>query len=495
MSKRSAYRLPPALVDDLTRQNPWWQSDPQPVLPVFRRWPYQVLDQRLRDPIAPIVLLRGPRQVGKTTLQEQLIAARLAAGSDPRRVLRVQVDTLPSLARITAGDEPLLRIVDWFESEVLGRHLNAAARDGEPALLFFDEVQNLPSWDVQLKTLVDHATVRALVTGSSALRIEAGRDSLAGRVETLEIGPLRLVEIAALRGFGELRPMQTANGWGDWLDRDFWTRTAAHARRQATVRDRAFAAFSERGGYPFAQTQVDRPWQEVADYFNETVVRRMVKHDLGAEDTDPRVLEEVLRLACRYAGQSPNPVTLAREIQLVLGRPVQAVEVSRHLDLLDGALLLRAIHPLEARLKKRTGHRKLCLADPMLRAAWLQEIVPLDPAELDLRDDLQVLAGWIAESVVGAYLASLVGLDVAHFPARGAEPEIDFVLTIGDRRVPVEVKYQRGVDVRRDAAGLVAFVERGVYQSPFGLLVTRDEVASEDPRVVTLPLRSLLMVR
>ena len=51
----------------------------------------------------------------------------------------------------------------------------------------------------QLKAIVDHHTLRVVVTGSSALRIEAGRDSLAGRITTLEIGTLLLREIAGLR--------------------------------------------------------------------------------------------------------------------------------------------------------------------------------------------------------------------------------------------------------------------------------------------------------
>ncbi|MCL6542816.1 MAG: AAA family ATPase [Roseiflexus sp.] len=56
-----------------------------------------------------------------------------------------------------------------------------------------------PDWAAQLKALVDHHTLRVVVTGSSALRIEAGRDSLAGRITTIELGTLRLREIAALR--------------------------------------------------------------------------------------------------------------------------------------------------------------------------------------------------------------------------------------------------------------------------------------------------------
>lgn len=184
---------------DLDRQNPWWQGRALPVLPSFHRWPYARLRQRLERPIAPITAVRGPRQIGKTTLQLQLIEALLAAGIDPRRILRVQFDDLPALRR-SGFQEPILRLVDWFEEAVLGCTLNEAAQRGEPAFLFLDEVQNLPSWDVQLKSLADHSTVRAMVTGSSALRIELGRDSLAGRIHSLEVGPLRMSEIAALRG-------------------------------------------------------------------------------------------------------------------------------------------------------------------------------------------------------------------------------------------------------------------------------------------------------
>jgi hypothetical protein len=102
------------------------------------------------------------------------------------------------------------------------------------------------AWDVQLKSLVDRATVRVLVTGSSALRIGLGRDSLAGRIQPFEVGPLRLSEIAALRGFGDLPPAQGDNGTADWLRQEFWSDLGEHARRHAGVLDRAYASFSER---------------------------------------------------------------------------------------------------------------------------------------------------------------------------------------------------------------------------------------------------------
>jgi len=105
------------------------------------------------------------------------------------------------------------------------------------------------------------------------------------------------------------------------------------------------------------------------------------------------------------------------------------------------------------------------------------------------------LAGHLAESAVGYFFSSMIGLGVAHFPERGAEPEVDFVLTVGEQRIPVEVKYRRRID-HTDTRGLRAFVEKSHYNAPFGLLVTQtDEAGSDDPRIISLPLSSLLLMR
>jgi predicted AAA+ superfamily ATPase len=76
------------------------------------------------------------------------------------------------------------------------------------------------------------------------------------------------------------------------------------------------------------------------------------------------------------------------------------------------------------------------------------------------------------------------------------EPEVDFVLTVGDYRIPVEVKYRRRIDEFRDTLGLRAFLEKTVYHAPFGILVTlTDEVSVTDPRIIPIPLASLLLMR
>jgi len=211
---------------------------------------------------------------------------------------------------------------------------------------------------------------------------------------------------------------------------------------------------------------------------------------------DEHLLEEVFRMVCRYAGQTPKPATYLNEIQQSMNANIGQQRVNDYLRFLDGTLLLRLIEPLELRLKRKKGYPKLCLCDHALRAAWLQELIPLAPDDLIASPHLQDLAGRIAESVAGYYFRSIINLDVAHFPERSPkEPEVDFVLTVGEQRIPIEIKYRRRIE-HRDTLGLRTFIENRHYNAQFGILVSlEDGFVSEDPRIVSMPLSSLLLFR
>lgn len=491
-------RLPPELDEFLRSVNPWWEGKPGRVLPSYRRWAFHGLLRKLETKVAPAVVLRGARQVGKTTLQEQVIQHLVQEkGIKPKRILRVQFDELPSLEKL---DEPILAVVRWFENRVLGATLNESAHAGEPAYLFFDEIQNLSDWAPQLKALVDHHTARVVVTGSSALRIEAGRESLAGRLTVLDLGTFLLREIAGLRFGEDLQALLPQNGLERLLDIEFWRGLNEYGNSHRELRDGAFRAFSERGGYPIAHARAEVPWPEVADQLNETVVRRVIQHDLRLGERgrkrDPQLLEELFRLACRYAGQAPSHAMLIAEIKQLLRANIGWQRILSYFRFLESSLLVRLVRPLELRLKKARAPFKLCIVDHALRASWLEESVPLDPDKLEENPHLSDLAGHIAESVVGAFFGGLPHLDIAYFSERAAEPEVDFVLTVGEKRIPLEVKYRRRIDRHADTLGLRSFLEKAHYNAPFGILVTMlEDVEIVDPRIVPVSLRSLLLTR
>jgi hypothetical protein len=130
------------------------------------------------------------------------------------------------------------------------------------------------------------------------------------------------------------------------------------------------------------------------------------------------------------------------------------------------------------------------------RATCLGEVVPLDPGSLGQRPELTDIAGRVAESAAGYFLTGLPGLEVRWLPSRQGDPEVDFVLGVGDRWIPLEVKYRARVDPVRDVEALKAFIEKPYHRATFGILVTREDVdVTLDPRVVALPLSSLLWMR
>jgi hypothetical protein len=236
------------MVEYLERTNPWWRAQHLPPAERFRRHAFYDVVKRLDSHIVPVVAIWGPRQVGKSTIQLQLVEELLLIRHvNPSHILRVQFDETPTLGALR---NPVEAIVRWYEEHVLKDSINAVSARGQQVYLLFDELQNLRGWSAQLKALVDLVQANTLVTGSSALRIARGHDNLAGRISTIELGPLRLSEIAGVRGLGELPPFSCPNSREDWARKEFWHALNAHARKHAKVLRRAFAIFSEVGGYP-----------------------------------------------------------------------------------------------------------------------------------------------------------------------------------------------------------------------------------------------------
>ena len=84
--------LPEDLVNSLYNFNPWWEGDPMPPEPSTRRHLVAQIWRRLDSNVAPVAVVRGPRQIGKSTALNQLIGDLLDQGTDPRRILRIQFD-------------------------------------------------------------------------------------------------------------------------------------------------------------------------------------------------------------------------------------------------------------------------------------------------------------------------------------------------------------------------------------------------------------------
>ena len=480
--------------------NQWWIAKPAKEPPFFRRWAFEEAWRLLGDEQVPIVSIRGSRRVGKSTILDQIIEQLLKLERvPPKRILYVQFDELPGLGVLS---DPILSIVKWFEENVLGMTLNESAQQGDPAYLFFDELQNLKDWAPQLKSLADHNSARILVTGSSSLRILQGRDSLAGRLSMIELGPLRLSEIAGIRRLGKWPEIKNGPGIASWAEPDFWLGVASQDRVELKILRETFRHFSEVGGYPVCHARRNTSKAELAKDVTSVVVDRTIEHDQPVDPQSRRscdrlLLKETFRLLCRYAGENLTTDRICEEVNSVLSAQYSAAKVDDAIQFMVDAMLVHRIEPLEALRKRRNKGAKYCLCDHFIREAWLQEKIPLDPEQLSkATESVATLAGHLIESTIGYFFSSIPGLDVAWLPERTNEhqPEIDFVLTIGLKRIPIEVKYVRRKLKKDDYAGLERFCLQKKYNASFGLIVTQKEVGQISDSVIAVPASALLSI-
>lgn len=108
----------------LREDNPWWRGERIFGLPRMQRWAFAPLLSGVKNGPTAITVLRGPRQIGKSTLLNQVIHALLDEGVAPHRIFRVQFDELPQLKQLA---EPILELVRWYAENILKKSLNQAA--------------------------------------------------------------------------------------------------------------------------------------------------------------------------------------------------------------------------------------------------------------------------------------------------------------------------------------------------------------------------------
>jgi len=114
--------------------------------------------------------LRGPRQVGKTTLVRLKIRELLESGIDTRRVFYWACDQVESFAKLTSI---ISEFVDW-----------ARRFTQERLYLFLDEVSAVKDWQRSIKYLYDIGKLGnclVVLTGSHSLDLAKATESLAGR--------------------------------------------------------------------------------------------------------------------------------------------------------------------------------------------------------------------------------------------------------------------------------------------------------------------------
>jgi len=406
---------------------------------VYLRFARERLLEALED--APLVLLHGPRQCGKTTLAKDVgVAAGYAYFSFDE----------PGLAASAKAD-PVGFVADL------------------PPKAILDEVQHVPEIFAAMKLAVDRdrRPGRAILTGSAnVLLLPKLADSLAGRMRILRLYPLSQSELAGRSP--------------DFLDRLFNAdfKLKRHRRLGPELAERVVA-----GGFPEA---VSLPSGRKRRDWCLSYVEALLEKDLR-EHLKPSALAVMPQLLKMAAGQTAHLVNIS---ELAGPFKVSRNTIGEYTNLLGRVFLLENLPPWHRnRLSRLVKTPKLHMADTGLAAALLGADAD------DLYKD-RTLLGQLLETFVVQELRKQASwyesaLEFHHYRDKD-KVEVDLVLERGLHSVAgVEVKTAASVD-EGDLKGLRKLAEAAGKDFVAGVvLYDGDTTLKLGQNLFAVPLASL----
>ena len=320
------------------------------------------------------VALIGPRQVGKTTLALEIV--------NETDALYLDLETRAGRAKLA---DPALFL-----------------RSYEDRLVILDEIHRVPELFSELRGLIDQGrqrgrrTGRFLILGSASIGLlRQSRESLAGRIEYVELNPLSALEVA--------------------------------------TDDDSLNSLWVRGGFPdsfLARNDTD------SLIFRRDFIRTYLERDVPqfGRRIPAETLEHLWTMLAHDQGTLLNASRLASSLS------VSAPTVTGYIDLLVDLLLVRRLQPFYANVRKRlvkspkvyvrdsgVVHALLGIADhnslaghPVVGASW---------------------EGFVIENLLSAASPGTK----ASFYRTSAGAEVDLVLELPGSRGPWAVEVKRGL--------------------------------------------------
>lgn len=469
-----------ALTDaELIDFNPWWRDtswrsqdphllalDDQPV-----RLPADfVVDIDLQVP--GVNVLRGPRQVGKSTDLKLLVDRALDEGWDNRAVIYLALDLLE--------DQPMAELA---RSVRRAKELSGAKN----ALLLLDEVTSVQKWQGAVKSLWDAGVIRGDVvvcTGSSAVDLQQGAaERLPGRRKG---GKDYLVLPRSFANFARAidttippSPRLTINELrssdGEALLRDMQVHLPAF--------DRALTRYLGFGGLPAAVAEAvagaEEPSSDVKRILWDALVRELQRK--GASIPAGQAL---LARVAKALGSETNWSDLARDMDVPLGRRAEAGKTSHHtlktyVELLAGSYSLFIVYFWKRwqNTNDLSKNKKLFFADPLLYAVALDRAPGLKRDVPALVENAVGLALYRRYEPYERLAETFVAPDRLHIWRTAAGGEIDFVAGAASELDVVEVRYQNNPGLGAAAAAAKAHPGRPVVMATKQHLDVRTDYA------------------
>ncbi len=408
--------------DALFFYNPWWlKKIPSYLIKEYKRDTFYKIEKYLD--INRIIVIKGPRRVGKTTIMYQMIN-NLLKQVKPVQILYISFED----PKLTDFD----KILDFYQNRILKTGL-----DKIQTYLFLDEVQYLENWQYFVKKYYDrNYPIKFIVSGSSATLIKKGTESLMGR--TIE-------EVLLPFSFKEVLQYNLNEKIALKLDTLDSLKIKKHERNAKIL----FETYLLKGGFPnILGIEEVELWQKL---IKDDVIDKAIYRDIVTlyDIKKPELLEKLFLYLVGINGQILNVNNISNSIGL------SREYVNKYLLYLKNAYFLLGVKKYAKSIEKTIrSNEKAYIMDPAIINSLLNK-TSIDKA----------FAGHLVESIIAEHL---IWHECYYWKNYY---EVDFVVKIKNKLLPIEVKYKNQIN-KKDLKGLLNFMEK--FDINKGVLITKD---------------------
>ena len=396
------------------------------------RHQFAELSHWLHAPRRKPLIVRGARQVGKSTMVE------LFAKSEGRDLRVVNLERHPDIAGVFASNDPtmILNRLDTLADAPLSNR----------GILFLDEIQSAPAAIASLRYFFEELPELPLVAAGSLMEFALADRAFpmpVGRVDYLNVGPMTFTEFLRATGKTGLAAAIDDFEWPPQEDTSI--PSVIHERLLEQLRVYQFV-----GGLPEAVKvyadsgnlrAVSTVHASIVDTYRDDFPKYAPRRDMA------RMLR-VFNFAARQPGRKVKYSNVSPDDQ--------SATIRRDIDLLAMARVVdKVAHsacsglPLQADLKE--GVFKLVFLDVGLMNA----ICGVGWETLAGRTGTELVnAGTSAEQFIGQHLRYLLARrpnrELTYWlrEGRANNAEVDYVVELGGRIVPLEIKAGRAGSLR-----------------------------------------------
>ncbi len=391
-----------------------------------------------------IIAIKGPRQVGKTTILEMLKNWLIKEKNIAERNIRY----------FTFEDRELLENFFVAPKDFVKRYV----QDDEKYFLLIDEIQYCDDVGQKLKLIYDlYKNVKLIVTGSSSLELTTQTAKfLVGRLFSFELLPFSFQEFLAVKDQDLARIYCERNEF----IRQFLGAGENFEIPQTDIYLKELSGYLDEylrfGGYPevIKASTLEEKQIILKNIFNTYLEKDIISY---LQITDTIKFRKLVNMLAALIGNLIVYEDLAKTCDSYYK------EIVRLLDVLQQTYILDIIRPFHRNLvTELRKNPKVYFYDFGIRNYALNNFNPLA-----VRAD----AGQLTENFVFNQLRAINSNAFVHYWRTTAKTEVDFVISNEPKTIPVEVKFNP-LTKGKFSRSFRSFIH--TYQPEIALVVTKN---------------------